>query len=123
MDIHPIRTEQEHTAALEEIDALWGAEEGTSAADRLSVLTTLVDAYEQDHFVLPAIDPVEAIRARMDMEGLTQADLAELVGSQSRASEILNRKRGLTMEMAHKLHTEWQIPAELLITPYELKRA
>ena len=123
MDIHPIRTEQEHAAALVEIDALWGAEEGTSDADRLSVLTTLVDAYEHDTFPLPAIDPVEAILARMDMEGYTRADFAVLVGSQSRASEILNRKRGLTMEMAHKLHSEWKIPAELLITPYELKRA
>ena len=123
MDIHPIRTEQEHAAALVEIDALWGAEEGTSDADRLSVLTTLVDAYEHDTFPLPAIDPVEAILARMDMEGYTRADFAVLVGSQSRGSEILNRKRGLTMEMAHKLHSEWKIPAELLITPYELKRA
>ena len=123
MDIHPIRTEQEHAAALDEIDALWGAEAGTSAADRLSVLTTLVDAYEHDTFVLPTIDPVEAIEARMDMEGYTRADLAVLIGSQSRASEILNRKRGLTMEMAHKLHAEWKIPAELLITPYALKRA
>lgn len=123
MDIHPIRTEQEHAAALVEIDALWGAEEGTSDADRLSVLTTLVDAYEHDTFPLPAIDPVEAILARMDLEGYTRADFAVLVGSQSRASEILNRKRGLTMEMAHKLHSQWKIPAELLITPYELKRA
>lgn len=123
MEIHPIRTEQQHAAALAEIDALWGAEEGTSAADRLSILTTLVDAYEHETFPLPAIDPVEAILARMDMEGYTRADLAVLVGSQSRASEILNRKRALTMEMAHKLHAEWKIPAELLITPYELKRA
>jgi HTH-type transcriptional regulator/antitoxin HigA len=123
MDIHPIRTEQEHAAALVEIDALWGAEEGTSDADRLSVLTTLVDAYEHDAFPLPSIDPVEAILARMDMEGYTRADFAVLIGSQSRASEILNRRRGLTMEMAHKLHSEWKIPAELLITPYVLKRA
>ena len=102
---------------------LWGAAPGTPEGAVLDALATLVQAYEDRRWPPEALDPIEAIQASMQWNGRTQADLAELLGSRSRASEILNRKRGLTVEMIHKLQSEWGIPAELLIRPYRLDAA
>ena len=126
MDIQPIKTDKDYTAALKEIDELWLSSEGTPKGDRLDILIALVVAYEEKHWPPEPetlSDPVEIILAHIDVTGRTQADLATLLGSRSRASEILNRRRALTLEMIHKLNTEWGIPAELLIRPYELKAA
>ncbi len=122
MDIRPVRTDEDHAAAVREIEALWGAAPGTKDGDRLDILVTLVDAYESARWPLPDTDPVEAIRSSMAMEGRDQADLATLLGSPSRASEILRRKRGLTLPMIWALHRQWGIPAEALVQPYETRR-
>jgi HTH-type transcriptional regulator/antitoxin HigA len=123
MEIRPIVTDEDHQAALAEIDRLWGAAPGTPEGAVLDALATLVQAYEDRRWPPEALDPIEAIQASMQWNGRTQADLAELLGSRSRASEILNRKRALTVEMIHKLQSEWGIPAELLIRPYRLDAA
>jgi HTH-type transcriptional regulator / antitoxin HigA len=117
MEIHPIRTEADYDAALAEIARYFEhePEPGTADGDRFDVLATLIEAYEREHWPIEPPDPVDAIRYRMQQAGYTQADLAELIGSRPRASEILRRKRGLTMKMAWKLHTKWHIPAESLI--------
>lgn len=119
MEIRPIRTDEDHEAAVREIETLWGAETGTPQGDRLDVLITLVDAYEDRRWPIPTADPVEAIKNSMAMEGRTQSDLAELLGSASRASEILHRKRNLTLPMIWELHNQWRIPAEALVQPYK----
>ncbi|MHB1110011.1 MAG: helix-turn-helix domain-containing protein [Devosia sp.] len=124
MDINSIKTDADHKNALREIDRLWTAPEDSPESDRLDMLVTLVEAYEQKRWPMEEEgDPVEIILAHMDVTGRTQADLATLLGSRSRASEILNRKRALTVEMIHKLQSEWGIPAELLIRPYKLDAA
>ena len=120
MEIRPIRTDEDHTNALREIERLWGAKPGTDDGDRLDVLITLVDAYEERRWPVAAPDPVEAIRGSMTFEGRTQSDLAALLGSPSRASEVLKRKRPLTLSMIRRLNAEWHVPAELLVQPYEL---
>jgi len=120
MDIRPLVTPDDHAAALHEIERLWGAETGTGDGDKLDLLATLVEHYEERHFPLGEADPVETICVHMEMTGRTQRDLAQLLGSASRASELLNRKRALTMDMAHKLHKVWKVPADALIKPYEL---
>lgn len=118
MEIRPIRTEADHRNAVAAIEALWNAEPGTPEADTLDVLATLVDAYETEQFPIEALDPVEAIKAHMDIGGYDQSDLAELLGSKSRASEILNRRRALTVEQIHRISDAWKIPAGLLVQPY-----
>ena len=119
MDIQPIRTDADYDAAGMAVDALWSAPDGTQAGDRREVLAILIDAYERESVRLSALTPVDAIRARMDTEGFTIADLTALIGPS--ASTVLNRRRRLTMDMARKLHAEWQIPADILIQPYALK--
>jgi HTH-type transcriptional regulator/antitoxin HigA len=120
MDIRPLVTSDDHAAALREIERLWGAAVGTDDGNKLDLLATLVEYFEERNFPLGDADPVETIRIHMEMTGRTQRDLAKLLGSASRASELLNRKRSLTMDMAHKLHRTWKVPAEALITPYDL---
>ncbi|MCW2245660.1 HTH-type transcriptional regulator/antitoxin HigA [Azospirillum fermentarium] len=120
-ELKPIRTDADHDAAVREIERLWDAEPGTPEHDRLEILGTLADAYEATRWPIDAPDPVEAIKARMDAAGYTQADLSRLLGSRPRASEVLNRQRRLTVEMAWKLHEAWAIPAESLIRPYKLR--
>lgn len=120
MEIHPIHTEADHAAALAEIERLFDAAPGTPEADKLDILATLVERYEEQHWPVPEGDPVEIIRFMMEQRGEGQAGLARLFGSAPRASEIINRKRALTMEMVRQLNREWGIPAELLIRPYEL---
>jgi len=118
--VRPIRTEADYDAALREIDAYFECEPepGTLEADRFDVLAALIGAYERDHWSIDPPEPIDAIRHFMDQHGYGRSDLANLLGSRSRASEILNRRRPLTMDMAWKLHREWGLPAESLIRPY-----
>ena len=117
MEIRPIRTEADHLAALTEIERLWDAPDGTPEADRLEVLATLIEAYEEKHHPIAPPDPVEAILFRMDQLGLSRRDLEPYLGARSRVSEILNRRRSLTLQMIRKLHEALGIPAEVLIQP------
>jgi HTH-type transcriptional regulator / antitoxin HigA len=118
----PIRDDARHRAALAEIERLWGAEIGTIEGDRLDVLGTLVDAYERAQWPDENIDPIDAIAARMENSGRTRKDFERIVGSSGRASEILNRKRHLTLPMIWKLVRDWKMSAEVLVRPYEVKR-
>lgn len=120
--ILPIRDDARHQAALAEIERLWGAEIGTIEGDRLDVLMTLVDAYERAQWPDENIDPIDAIAARMENSGHTRKDFEQIVGSSGRASEILNRKRHLTLPMIWKLVRDWKMSAEVLVRPYEIKR-
>lgn len=119
MDIRPLRTESDYNWALAEIERYFTNEPviGTPEADRFDVLAALIAAYEHEHWRIEAPDPVAAIRSRMEQSGYTQADLAHLLGSRSRASEILAGRRSLSMEHVRRLHAAWQIPAEALIQP------
>ena len=120
MDVRPIRTEADHAAALAQIERLLHAAPGTPEEDALDILATLVERYEEGRWPVTESDPVEIIRFAMEQRGESQSDLARVLGSPSRASEILNRKRALTLEMVWKLNRAWHIPAELLIRPYAL---
>jgi HTH-type transcriptional regulator/antitoxin HigA len=122
-DLKPIRTEQDYEAALAEIGRLWGARSGTVEGDRLDVLATLVDAYEAKHHPMDPPDPIEAIEFRMEQQGLTRKDLERLLGTRTRASEVLNRKRNLSIAMIRRLHAELGISAEVLIRPTRADRA
>lgn len=117
MEIRPIRTEADHRAALEEIERLWESKPRTPRGDRLDVLTTLVEAYEEKHHAILPPDPVEAIFFRMEQLGRSRKDLEPLVGSRARVAEILKRKRSLSLQMIRRLHDAWEIPAEVLIQP------
>jgi HTH-type transcriptional regulator / antitoxin HigA len=119
MDIRPIRTDGDHRSALEEIDALWGAVEGTAEGDRLDILVTLVEAYETRRWPVEELDPVNAIKAAMAAEGRSRADLAALIG-QSRATEILQRRRPLTLPMIRKIAAAWGVPERVLVKDYPL---
>jgi HTH-type transcriptional regulator/antitoxin HigA len=123
MDIKPVKTEADYEAALAEIDRLFNAEPGTPEGDRLEVLATLVEAYEDEHYALPLPDPIEAIAYYVESRGLTRQDLEPYLGSRARVSEILNRRRPLSLEMIRKLNAGLGIPAEVLIRPYELQEA
>jgi HTH-type transcriptional regulator/antitoxin HigA len=126
MEIRPIRTDEDHRAALAEIDGYWGAPEGTEEADKLDVLLALVEIYEEKRWPIDSsesFDPIDALNYSIEELGHTQAELAELLGSRSRASEILSRRRALTVEMIHKISEAWKIPADLLVRPYKVERA
>src|SRR5438445_4669233 len=117
--IRPLRSEAEYDAALEEIERYFENEPkpGTPDADRFDLLALIVEDYERKHWPIEPPDTIEAIRYRMETGGYTQADLGRLLGSRQRASDVLTRKRPLTMRMAWKLYREWGIPAEALIAP------
>jgi HTH-type transcriptional regulator / antitoxin HigA len=126
MDIRPIRNDVDHRAALAEIESCWGAPDGTEAGDKLDLLVTLVENYEARRWPLAgsdSFDPVDTLHYAIDELGHTQGELAELLGSRSRASEILSRRRALTVEMIHRISEAWKIPAELLVRPYRIRRA
>lgn len=118
--LRPIRTEADYDAALAEIEAYFDHEPqpGTVEADRFEVLAMLIGAYEREHWPIEPPEPLDAIRYCMEQRGYSQKHLAALFGSRSRASEVLNRRRPLTMDMVWKLHREWGLPAESLIRPY-----
>lgn len=114
--IAPIRTEQDHRAALARIDELMAAQEGSAEIGELQVLAILVERYERETFPIDAPSPVDAIRFRMEQMGYTQSDLARLLGSRSRASEIMTgTTKNLSINMIRRLHDQWRIPAEALI--------
>ena len=119
MNIKPIKNEQDYTNTLSQIENLMDAKPNTVQMDELEVLTTLVEAYEEQHHKIEAPDPIEAIKFRMEQEGLKQKDLVAIVGSKSRVSEILNRKRKLTIEMIRNLHKTLHIPIESLFLDYK----
>ncbi len=123
MEIKPIKTDADYEAALEEIERLFDSKPGTAEADRLEVIATLVEAYETKHHALPLPDPIEAILYHMESRGLSRRDLEPYIGTRARVSEILNRRRPLTMEMVRNLHEGLGIPAEVLIQPYDVKNA
>jgi HTH-type transcriptional regulator / antitoxin HigA len=126
MEIRPIRTDEDHRAALAAIEACWGAAEGTEQGDKLDVLLALADLYETRRWPIAidqSFDPVDVLRYAIDELGHTQAELAELLGSRSRASEVLSRRRALTVEMIRKIGKAWKVPADLLVRPYKTGRA
>lgn len=116
-DLKPIRSEADYERALAEVERLWGAKSGTPEGDRLDVLATLIDAYEAQHHPMDPPDPVEAIRFRMEQQGLTRKDLEPMIGPRNRVADVLNRKRGLSIEMIRQLHERLGISADVLIRP------
>ena len=125
MNVRPIKTEADYDWALAEIEHYFDAEPepGTPESQRFDVLASLIEHYEGRAWPIDLPDPVEAIRCRMEQDGLTQADLARVLGSRPRASEVMSRRRTLTKEQAFKLHRAWRIPAEVLIQPYHVDEA
>ena len=118
MEIKPIKTEQDYNQALERLEMIFDAKKNSSEGDELEVLGILIDQYENEQFPISLPDPVEAIKFRMEQLGYTQNDLANIVGLKSRASEILNRKRKLSLEMIRKIHEVLNIPTDVLIQSY-----
>jgi HTH-type transcriptional regulator / antitoxin HigA len=116
-EIKPIRSEEDYEVALAEVERLWGARSGTPEGDRLDVLATLIDAYEGEHYSIDPPDPIEAIKFRMEQQGLTRKDLEGILGSRTRIAEVLNRRRGLSINMIRRLHDRLGISAEVLIRP------
>ena len=117
VEVNPIRSEADFEAALAEIGGLWGAKAGTQEGDRLDVLATLIDAYENEHHPIDPQDPIEAIKSRMEQQGLTRRDLEAILGTRARVAEVLNRKRDLSNGMIRRLHDRLGISAEVLICP------
>jgi HTH-type transcriptional regulator/antitoxin HigA len=118
MEIRPIRTKADYRVALKEVERLWDAEPGTPPGDRVDVLVTLIEAYEAKHFPIPAPDPIAAIVFMMEQKGFTRRDLAPAIGSRGRVSEVLNRKRPLTLPMVRALSALLGIPTDVLVQPY-----
>ena len=118
--IAPIRDEAGHQEALAEIERLWGVAHGTTEGNRLDMLMSLVDAYGRRPWPDESLDPIDAIKARMENSGRRRKDFEKIVGSSGRASEILDRKRYLTLPMIWKLVRDWKMPAEVLVQPYAL---
>lgn len=115
MEINPIRTEEDYQNTLSEIESLMMSEINTPEGERLDVLVTLVEAYEQKNYPLEMPDPIEAIKFEMEQKGLTARDLVPMIGKQNRVYEVLNRKRPLSLSMIRKLHDQLHIPADVLI--------
>ncbi|MGE3146810.1 MAG: type II toxin-antitoxin system HigA family antitoxin [Pseudorhodoplanes sp.] len=124
-NIRPIKTEDDYNWAIAEITHYFESQPqpGSAEGDRFDVLATLIEAYEEKNHPIVAPDPVAAIEGYMEMAGLKQSDLANILGFRSRASEVLLRKRKLTMDMVAKITQAWSIPAEVLVQPYRLAQA
>jgi HTH-type transcriptional regulator/antitoxin HigA len=116
-EVKPIRKTKDYEVTLKEMEKLWGAKSGTPEGDRLDVLATLIDAYEAAHYPMDPPDPIEAIKFRMEQQGLTRKDLEPLIGTRTRVAEVLNRKRSLSIGMIRRLHDALGISAEVLIRP------
>ncbi len=123
MEIKPIRTNADYQRSLREIERLWDARAGTPEDDKLEILVTLVAAYEEKHFPMDPPDPIEAIRFRLAQQGLDPNALVGVIGGRSRVHEVMNRKRGLSLEMIRRLHERFGIPAEVLIRPTQTSRS
>ncbi|MCK4663162.1 MAG: helix-turn-helix domain-containing protein [Bacteroidales bacterium] len=115
MEIRPIKTEQDYNESIKRIEELWGAKKDSPEGDEFDLLCTLVESYEMKHYPIAPPDPVDAIKFRMEQMGMTKTDLAKYLGSQSRVSEVLNRKRQLTLKMIKSLYKGLKIPAEILL--------
>ncbi len=120
MDIQPIKNEKNYDKALAEIEVLWGAEEGTEKGDKLDVLLVLAEDYEEKHHQISPPDPIEAIKFRMEQMNLTRKDLEPFIGGRGRVSEVLNHRRGLSLNMIRSLHSNLSIPLESLINDIKL---
>ncbi|WP_298392437.1 helix-turn-helix domain-containing protein [Flavobacterium sp.] len=118
MNINLIKTENDYDQALKRLEIIFDAKKGTQEGDELELLGILIDQYENEHFPIDLPDPIEAIKFRMEQMGYTQNDLAKIIGFKSRASEILNRKRKLSLEMIRQLHKSLNIPTDVLIQTY-----
>jgi HTH-type transcriptional regulator/antitoxin HigA len=121
--IRPIKTDTDYRAALAEVEQLFDAAPDTLAGDRLEVLVALIEVYEAKHYQMPLPDPIAAIEYHLESRGLTRRDLESYIGSRARVSEVLHRRRPLTIEMIRRLHAGLGIPAEVLIQPYDLYSA
>lgn len=116
MNIRPIRSDADLQSAFRRLEAIFQAEEGTPEADEMEILVTLVEAYENKHYPIGPADPIEAIKFRMEQQGLTSRDLEAYIGSSGRVSEVLNRKRSLSLRMVKRLHDGLHIPYESLLS-------
>ena len=118
MTVKPIKTKKDYNQALARLETIFDAKKGSVEGDELEILGILIDRYEQEHFPIGLPDPIEAIKFRMEQLGYNQADLAKVVGLKSRASEILNKKRKLSLDMIRQLHDQLKIPTDVLIQAY-----
>ena len=118
MIVKPIKTKKEYNQALARLDKIFDAKKGSKEGDELEVLGILIEKYEDENFPIELPDPIEAIKFRMEQLGYNQADLAKVIGLKSRASEILNKKRKLSLEMVRQLHEKLNIPTDVLIQAY-----
>ena len=118
MTLKPIKTKKDYAQALERLEVIFDSKKGSPQGDELEVLSILIDKYENAHFPISLPDPIEAIKFRMEQLGYNQADLAKVVGLKSRASEILNKKRKLSLYMIRQLHEKLNIPTDVLIQTY-----
>ncbi len=122
MNIKPIKTEEDNRAALARISEIFDAEPNTPEGDELDVLATLVEAFEEAHYPIAPPDPIEAIKFRMEQQGLEDKDLVPFLGQRSRVTEILNRQRRLSISMIRKLHEGLRIPLDSLVKEYQLAK-
>ncbi len=123
MELRPIRTKRDYNLAMKEAEALWDAPARSAEADRLEVLTLLIQEYERKHYPIPDPEPIDFLLHVMDARGLTRKELEPFLGSRARVTEVLNRVRPLSLEMIRRLSTGLDIPAEVLIQPYDVTRA
>jgi HTH-type transcriptional regulator/antitoxin HigA len=122
MKIKPIRTKADYERALREIERMWGAKEGTPQGNQLDVLATLVEAYERKHFPIDPPDPIEAIKFRLEQQGLDPRALIGVIGGRGRVHEVMHGQRALSLTMIRRLHERFGIPAEVLIRPARMGR-
>jgi HTH-type transcriptional regulator / antitoxin HigA len=115
MNIRPIKTEQDYKASVKRVEELWGAKKDTAEGDELDLLVTLIESYEMKHYPIAPPDPIDAIKFRMEQMGISRTEMVKYLGSQNRVSEILNRKRTLTLKMIKSLYKGLKIPAEILL--------
>jgi HTH-type transcriptional regulator/antitoxin HigA len=122
MHLKPIKNDADHEAALKEIERLWHAKEGTADGDRLEILSTLVEAYEEAHFPVDMPDPIEAIKFRLEQQGADKKALIGIIGNRTRVYEVLRRDRALSLTMIRQLNQALKIPAEVLIRPVRMRK-
>ena len=122
MKIRPIKTEQQYFEALEQLELIFDAKENTPEGDEAEILSLLIDTFENKHYQIEAPDPIEAIRIRMEEMNLKQKDMVEIIGSKSKTSEVLNRKKRLTLDMIRNLQEKLNLSASLLITTYQINK-
>jgi len=122
MQLKPIKTDADHEAALKEIERLWGATEGTANGDRREILITLAESYEEAHFPMDMPDPIEAIKFRLEQQGVDKKALIGIIGNRTRVYEVLRRDRALSLTMIQKLNQQLKIPAEILIRPIRVRK-